>query len=65
MAKPPSPINALNTQLTEAKATINYSRDLATLAKMYIEESKYSEKDNNFDYKLIIFNVFYNKVGIL
>ena len=65
MAKPPLPINALNTQPTEAKATTNYSRDLATLVKMYIEESKYSKEDNNFNYKLIIFNNLYNKIDIL
>ena len=36
MAKPPLPINTLNTQLTETKVTtINYGRDLATLAKCY------------------------------
>ena len=65
-AKPPLLINALNTQLTETKVTtINYSRDLVTLAKMYTEESKYNKKDNNFNYKLTIFNNLYNKVGIL
>ena len=37
------PINVLNIQPIEAKATI-YSRDLVTLAKMYIEKSKYSKK---------------------
>ena len=46
-------------------AAINYSRDLVTLAKIYVEESKYSKKDNNFNCKLIIFNNFYNRVGIL
>ena len=66
MAKPPSPINALNTQLTETKVTtINYGRDLVTLAKMYTEESKYSKKDNNFNCKLTIFNDLYDKVNIL
>jgi hypothetical protein len=68
---PPLPINAtapsintLKIQLTEAKATTNYSRDLATLAKIYTEESKYSRKDNNFNCKLIIFNNLYNRVNI-
>ena len=65
MAKPPLPINTLNIQLIKAKATTNYSRDLATLVKIYIKESKYSEKNNNFNYKLIIFNDLYNKVNIL
>jgi hypothetical protein len=57
-------INALYTQLTEAKATANYSKDLATLAKIYTEESKYSKEDNNFNYKFTIFNNFYNRVNI-
>ena len=58
------PINILNTRLIEAKATINYGRDLATLAKMYTEESKYSEKDDNFNRKLTIFNNLCDRVGI-
>ena len=66
MAKPPLPTNALNIQLIETKVTtINYSRDLVTLAKMYTEESKYNKEDNNFNRKLTIFNNLYNKVGIL
>ena len=32
---------------------------------MYIKESKYSEKDNNFNCKLTIFNNLYNRVKIL
>ena len=65
IAEPPLPINTLNTQLTETKVTANYSRDLATLVKIYMEEGKYNKEDNNFNYKLIIFNDFYNKVNIL
>jgi len=58
------PINTLNTQPTEAKATVNYGRDLATLAKIYTEESKYSRENNNFNHKLTIFNNLYNRVDI-
>ena len=65
IAKPPLFVNALNIQLIEAKATTNYSRDLATLVKIYIEENKYSKKDNNFNYKPTIFNNLYNRVNIL
>ena len=66
MAKPPLPINALNTQPIETKVTtINYGRDLATLVKIYIKKSKYSREDNNFNRKLIIFNNLYNRVNIL
>ena len=32
---------------------------------MYMEESKYSRKDDNFDYKLTIFNNLCNRVNIL
>ena len=64
IAKPPLLINILNTQLIETKATTNYSRDLVTLAKIYMEESKYSKEDNYFNYKLIIFNNLYNRVDV-
>ena len=49
----------------KATAAVNYGRDLATLAKMYTEESKYSKEDDNFNYKFIIFNNLYNRVSIL
>ena len=58
-------INALNTQLIETKVITNYSKDLITLIKIYIEKSKYSREDDNFNCKLIIFNDFYNRVNIL
>jgi hypothetical protein len=32
-----------------------YNRELANLVKLYINESKYNSKNNNFDFKLIIF----------
>ena len=49
---------------TKVIATINYGRDLATLVKIYTEESKYSREDNNFNRKLTIFNNLYNRVSI-
>ena len=58
-------INTPKIQLIEAEATANYGRDLATLVKMYMEESKYSREDNNFNCKLTIFNNFCNRVNIL
>jgi len=58
------PINILNTQPIEVKITINYGRDLVTLAKIYIEESKYSGENDNFDCKLTIFNDLCDKVEI-
>jgi hypothetical protein len=36
-----------------------YSKELANLAKLYIDKSKYNSKNNNFDFKLIIFTDLY------
>ena len=58
-----SPINIIAPPI-KVIAAVNYSRDLVTLVKIYIEESKYSREDNNFDRKLIIFNNLYNRVSI-
>ena len=70
MTKPLSPINVTASPINVAApfikvtATINYGRDLATLVKMYIEESKYSKEDDNFNCKLTIFNDLCNRVKI-
>ena len=70
-AEPPLSINVtasfINITAFSIKVTaaVNYGRDLATLAKMYMEENKYSKENDNFNCKLIIFNDFYNRVGIL
>jgi len=58
------PINVIAPPI-KVTAAVNYGRDLATLVKIYIEESKYSGEDNNFNRKLIIFNDLYNRVKIL
>jgi hypothetical protein len=58
------PINVIAPSI-KVIAAVNYGRDLVTLVKIYIEESKYSREDNNFDRKLTIFNNLYNRVGIL
>ena len=58
------PINIIAPSI-KVIAAINYSRDLVTLVKIYIEESKYSREDDNFNRKLIIFNNLYNRVSIL
>ena len=66
----PSPTNIMAPSMnvtappTKATAAVNYGRDLATLVKIYIEESKYSREDNNFDCKLTIFNDLYNRIDI-
>ncbi|SLM40544.1 hypothetical protein LPUS_11364 [Lasallia pustulata] len=37
-------------------AAQGYGRELSNLAKMYMEESKYSGENNNFDFKLTVFH---------
>ena len=62
--EPPLPINVTAPSI-KVTAAVNYGRDLVTLVKIYIEESKYSGEENNFNRKLTIFNDLYNRVGIL
>jgi hypothetical protein len=39
--------------------TKTYNKELVNLAKLYINKSKYNSKNNNFDFKLIIFIELY------
>jgi hypothetical protein len=41
-----------------------YNKELANLAKLYIDESKYSGENNNFDFKLTIFIDLCQKANI-
>ena len=36
-----------------------YNKELANLAKLYINKSKYSSKNDNFNFKLTIFTDLY------
>jgi hypothetical protein len=36
-----------------------YNKELTNLAKLYIDEVKYSGENNNFDFKLTIFTDLY------
>ena len=36
-----------------------YNKELINLTKLYINESKYNNKNDNFNFKLIIFINFY------
>ena len=40
------------------------ARDIINLTKMIISNSKYSGQGNNFNFKLIIFNNYYNQLSI-
>ena len=41
-----------------------YSKELANLAKLYTDKSKYSSENNNFNFKLTIFIDRYQKADI-
>jgi hypothetical protein len=41
-----------------------FGKELANLAKMYTDESKYSGENDNFDYKLVIFHDICSRVDI-
>src|SRR6202035_1516640 len=41
-----------------------YGKELANLAKLYTNKSKYSSKNDNFDFKLTIFTDLYQKADI-
>src|SRR6266568_8665839 len=44
--------------------TKTYGKELANLAKLYTNKSKYSSENNNFNFKLIIFIDLYQKADI-
>ena len=52
---PPLPIEPLST---------NYVKEIASLAKLYTDENRYSGLNDNFDFKLAIFNNLYKKAGV-
>src|SRR6266704_7061814 len=51
----------MDLQPTQAKT---YGKELANLAKLYTDESKYSNKNDNFNFKLIIFTDLCQKANI-
>jgi hypothetical protein len=58
-------LNRLVLQQQQQIKKSEYKRKLTVLAKLYTENMKYSEKNNNFDYKLIIFYNFCSKAYVL
>jgi hypothetical protein len=53
---PETPTQEFATPLATLPATSGFGKELANLAKLYTDESKYSGEDDNFDYKLTIFH---------
>ena len=50
--------------MTTALSVQGYGRELANLAKMYTEDSKYSGENDNFDRKLTIFHDLCDRVDL-
>jgi Tfp pilus assembly protein PilE len=42
----------------------DYDRELINLTKLYSDETKYSEENDNFSFKLIMFNDMYDRVDV-
>ena len=57
----PAIIQITDPQPTQAKT---YGKELANLAKLYTDKSKYSNKNDNFDFKLTIFTDLCQKADI-
>jgi hypothetical protein len=52
-------------EFATSPATSGFGKELANLAKLYTEESKYSEENNNFNYKLTIFHDLCDRANVL
>jgi predicted metallo-beta-lactamase superfamily hydrolase len=44
--------------------TSGYDRELANLTKLYTDEAKYNEKNDNFSFKLIMFNDMCDRIDV-
>jgi hypothetical protein len=62
---PKTPTQEFATSPAILPATLGFGKELANLAKLYTEESKYSEEDDNFDYKLMIFHDLCDRADVL
>ena len=54
-------LQVIDPQPTQAKT---YGKELANLAKLYTNKSKYSSENNNFNFKLTIFTDLCQKADI-
>ncbi len=50
--------------MNQSIKTSNYERELVNLTKLYIDEIKYNEKNENFSFKLIMFNDMCDRVDV-
>ena len=61
---PDSTVRRPHTFPDEPTQVKTYGKELANLAKLYTDKSKYSSKNNNFNFKLTIFIDLYQKANI-
>ncbi len=50
--------------MNQSIRTSDYDRELINLAKLYTDEVKYNEKNDNFSFKLIMFNDMCDRVDV-
>ncbi len=50
--------------MNQSIRTSDYDRELVNLIKLYTDEAKYSEKNDNFSFKLIMFNDMCDRVDV-
>ena len=55
----------LNIPIWNELMSKGYRQELSIIIKMYIEESKYKNNKNSFNFKFIIFYNIYGRVNIL
>jgi hypothetical protein len=51
--------------MNQSIKTSNYERELVNLIKLYTDEAKYNEKNDNFSFKLIMFNDMCDRIDVL
>jgi hypothetical protein len=52
------------TSVNQSIRTSDYDRELANLTKLYTDEAKYNEKNDNFLFKLIMFNDMCDRIDV-
>ncbi len=50
--------------MSQSIRTSDYDRELINLTKLYSDETKYSEENDNFSFKLIMFNDMCDRVDV-
>jgi hypothetical protein len=51
--------------MNQSIRTSDYDRELVNLIKLYTDEAKYSEDNDNFSFKLIMFNDMCDRIDVL